>query len=70
MVALGGTALAALAGKALPVGANRGPFDFDGRPGFVTVHPSYLLRIPDAAARARPMRSSSTTCGTSAELAA
>jgi DNA polymerase len=51
-VALGASALTALAGRPLPVGANRGQFDFDGRPGFVTVHPSYLLRLPDAAAQA------------------
>ena len=47
-VALGATALAALADRALPVGANRGPRELDGRPGFVTVHPSYLLRLPDS----------------------
>jgi DNA polymerase len=29
----------------------RGPAEFDGRAGFITVHPSYLLRIPDAAAK-------------------
>ncbi len=50
-VALGATALTALAGKALPVGANRGPFRFEEGPGFVTVHPSFLLRLPEAAAR-------------------
>jgi len=49
VVALGATAVAALAGKALPIGRFRGPAEFDGRPGFITVHPSYLLRIPDAA---------------------
>jgi uracil-DNA glycosylase len=51
VVALGATAALALAGKAVPVGRNRGPFDFDGRRGFITVHPSYLLRLPDEAAR-------------------
>jgi DNA polymerase len=47
VVALGATALLALSGKPLPVGANRGPATFDGRAGYVTVHPSYLLRLPD-----------------------
>lgn len=54
VVALGATAVLALAGKALPIGKVRGPMTFDamhGMPGFVTVHPSYLLRIPDAAAK-------------------
>jgi DNA polymerase len=52
VVALGGTALAALAGRALPVGANRGPFAFEAGPGYVTVHPSSILRAPDEAAKA------------------
>jgi len=47
VVALGATALLALAGKALPVNKARGPFAFGDQPGFVTVHPSYLLRVPD-----------------------
>lgn len=51
-VAMGATALTALAGKALPVGANRGPASFENRRGYVTVHPSYLLRLPDPAAKA------------------
>ena len=51
VVALGGTALLALAGKALPVTKARGPARFDNRPGYVTVHPSYLLRVPDEEAK-------------------
>ena len=51
VVALGGTAAAALAGKAVSVTKARGRADFEGRPGFITVHPSYLLRIPDADAK-------------------
>jgi uracil-DNA glycosylase len=50
-VALGATAVLALAGKALPIAKHRGEVDLDGRPGFITVHPSYLLRIPDARAK-------------------
>jgi DNA polymerase len=51
VVALGGTAVLALSGKALPISRFRGKADFEGRPGFITVHPSYLLRLPDEAAR-------------------
>jgi probable DNA metabolism protein len=51
IVALGSTAAQALAGKAVSVTKSRGPTEFDGRAGFVTVHPSYLLRIPDADAK-------------------
>ncbi|AHB48749.1 uracil-DNA glycosylase [Hyphomicrobium nitrativorans NL23] len=51
IVALGATAVQALTGKALPIIKTRGPFDFNGRAGFVTVHPSYLLRVPDEAAK-------------------
>ena len=51
VVALGATAVQALTGKALPVTANRGETRFDDRPGYITVHPSYLLRLPDLASR-------------------
>lgn len=51
IVALGATAVRALAGEPLAIAASRGPADFGGRAGFITVHPSALLRIPDAAAR-------------------
>jgi uracil-DNA glycosylase family protein len=53
IVALGATAVRALAGKSLPVLENRGrtlPSVLD-LPMFVTVHPSSLLRAPDEAAR-------------------
>jgi DNA polymerase len=53
VVALGGTAAAALAGKAVSVTKARGRAEFDGRPGFITVHPSYLLRIPDEDSKAQ-----------------
>jgi len=52
VVALGATAVLALAGKPLPITANRGPATFDDRRGYITVHPSYLLRIPDPAEKA------------------
>ncbi len=53
VVALGATAVLALAGRALPIGANRGETSFDNRRGYITVHPSYLLRLPDEAEKAR-----------------
>lgn len=55
LVALGATALRALAGKALPVMKTRGETVRapEGWPVFATVHPSYLLRLPDPASRER-----------------
>lgn len=58
VVALGATAALALFGRQTPVGANRGrrltlP---DGATALVTVHPAFLLRIPDAAARGEARR--------------
>jgi len=38
----------ALAGKPLSISGHRGPRDFGGRPGFITIHPSFLLRMPRA----------------------
>jgi uracil-DNA glycosylase len=55
VVALGATAVLALAGKSVPVTRARGPIDFGNRHpfrGFLTVHPSYLLRLPDEDAKA------------------
>lgn len=53
VVALGATAVLALTGKAVPITRARGPFRFDRLDnrfqGFITVHPSYLLRLPDEA---------------------
>jgi uracil-DNA glycosylase family protein len=51
VVSLGATAALALAGRRVTITKERGPSTFDGRRGFVTVHPSYLLRIPDDEAR-------------------
>ncbi len=51
VVALGATAVLALAGRPLSVSGNRGPCtfksDFSGRPGYITIHPSFLLRMPE-----------------------
>ena len=55
VVALGATASQAVFRKALAVTRNRGvvgPLD-DGSTGFLTVHPSFLLRLPDEESRAR-----------------
>jgi uracil-DNA glycosylase len=51
VVALGATAALALTGKAVSVARARGEAQFGDFAGYVTVHPSYLLRIPDAAAK-------------------
>ncbi len=53
VVALGGTAALALAGKMISITRSRGPVDLGERAGFVTVHPSYLLRLPDRRIRAQ-----------------
>lgn len=54
ILALGGTAALGLLGRKVAVTRERGvPIDLaDGARALVTVHPSYLLRIPDAVARA------------------
>ena len=53
VVALGATAVLSLSGKAVPITRARGPFRFErlgaGIQGFITVHPSYLLRLPNEA---------------------
>jgi len=54
VVALGATALHSMAGKAMPVGTNRGRIvTLGGIDVLPTVHPSYLLRLPDEDAKAR-----------------
>ncbi len=47
VVALGATAALALEGRPVAIMRNRGPHAFGDRAGLVTVHPSYLLRLPD-----------------------
>ena len=55
VVSLGATALRALTGQALAVTKVRGEVlrGEDGRPVLPTIHPAWLLRLPDAAAKAR-----------------
>ena len=54
-VALGATAVRSLTGKSLPVMASRGKVlpGLAAKRVFVTVHPSFLLRVPDEATRMR-----------------
>jgi uracil-DNA glycosylase family protein len=55
VVAMGATAAQCVFGKITPINKNRGhPIDLDdGVKALVTVHPSYLLRLPDPEAKAR-----------------
>jgi DNA polymerase len=54
VVAMGATAVQSVFGKIMPVNKNRGRLiELDrGRKALVTVHPSYLLRLPDEDAKA------------------
>jgi DNA polymerase len=55
LVLMGASAARAVLGRAVTISRERGrPFLMpDGQAVFVTVHPSFLLRVPDAAAKAR-----------------
>ena len=55
VVAMGATAAQSVFGKITPINKNRGRLieKTDGRKALVSVHPSYLLRLPDEDARAR-----------------
>lgn len=58
LVLLGATAARAVLGRAVTIGRERGerlalP---DGQAAFVTVHPSFLLRLPDEDSKAREYR--------------
>jgi len=54
-ILMGGTAARAVLGRPVTIGRERGrPFRLpDGAHGFITVHPSFLLRVPDEDARTR-----------------
>ena len=58
IVALGATAARSLTGKNVAITANRGSIleSLEGIPVLVTIHPSYLLRIPDAQTAAQERR--------------
>ena len=49
VVAMGATAAQSVFGKAMPIGHNRGRVleAYNGTRALITVHPSYLLRIPE-----------------------
>src|SRR4051794_2369522 len=55
VVAMGATAAQSVFGKITPINKSRGRIIelSDGTRALVTVHPSYLLRVPDADAKAR-----------------
>jgi uracil-DNA glycosylase family protein len=55
VVAMGATAAQSVLGKITPINKNRGhSIDLDdGIKAVITVHPSYLLRLPDAQAKAQ-----------------
>jgi DNA polymerase len=57
-VALGATAARALAGRPIAIGASRGKLIElrDGMPCLVTIHPSFLLRMPDEDMKAQEYR--------------
>ena len=52
---LGATAARAVLGRTVTIGRERSrPLPLEGNStGFITVHPSYLLRLPDEDAKAR-----------------
>ena len=53
ILAMGATAAQSLTGKGAQILSRRGKIERrpDGLPVLITLHPSYLLRVPDAAAR-------------------
>jgi uracil-DNA glycosylase len=55
VVAMGATAAQCVFNKITPINRNRGHLIdlVEGAKALVTVHPSYLLRLPDAEAKAR-----------------
>jgi uracil-DNA glycosylase len=56
VVALGGTAASSLARRPVSVLHERGPINFGPVRGYVTVHPSFLLRVPNETARTEEYR--------------
>ncbi len=70
IVLLGATAAQAVLGRQVTIGRERGrPISLaDGQSVFVTVHPSYLLRLPDAESKAREYRNFVADLRRAAEL--
>jgi len=71
IVAMGGTAARALLNRVVTITRERGrPIALpDGRTAFVTVHPSFLLRVPDEDSKAREYRAFVADLRQVAELA-
>jgi len=71
IVAMGGTAARALLNRVVTITRERGrPIALpDGRTAFVTVHPSFLLRVPDEDSKAREYRAFVADLRKAAELA-
>jgi DNA polymerase len=71
VVAMGGTAARAVLGRAVAITRERGrPIGTpDGKTAFITVHPSFLLRVPDEEAKAREYRAFVADLRKVAELA-
>jgi len=72
VIALGATAAQSLMGKGIPIGKNRGRelTWADGRRGLITVHPSYLLRLPDDESKTREYKAFVDDLKLAAKLAA
>jgi DNA polymerase len=70
VVALGATAVLALTGKAGSVTRMRGPMQLGPWPGYVTVHPSYLLRVPEEDAKRKAFEDFITDLARIRDLAA
>jgi DNA polymerase len=72
VVLMGATAARSVLGRAVTIGRERGrPFALSPTgTGFITVHPSFLLRLPDEDARAREYRAFVEDLRTAAQLAA
>jgi DNA polymerase len=72
VVLMGATAARTVLGRAVTIGRERGrPFPLSPtETGFVTVHPSFLLRLPDEDARAREYRAFVEDLRTAASLVA
>lgn len=71
IVALGATAARALLGRTVTISKLRGePLELLGQQGLVTVHPSFLLRVPDEVSRKAEYRKFITDLKCAAKLSA
>lgn len=71
VVALGATAARALLGRTVTISKLRGaPVELLGHQGLITVHPSFLLRVPDETSRAAGYRKFIADLRQAAKLAA